>query len=105
MALEICPISADLSCGLFPAVPEAETCKGSGGKQLFKNLVLKGACARGLFLSFLSVLRLIQSPRAKGPCHSEHVLATRTCCQRLACLSLSLDKLLQRKEYAQLNKI
>lgn len=69
-------MSADLSCGFSPAVPEAEACKGSGGKQLFKSLVLKGTCTRGLFPSF-SELMLIHPFCAKGLCPTafdpEHV--------------------------------
>lgn len=34
-------MSADPSCGFFPAVPEAEACKGPGGKQLFKKSCFK----------------------------------------------------------------
>lgn len=59
-------MSADPSCGFFPAGPEAEACKGPGGKQLFKNLVLKQTCTRGPFHSLLLVLMLVHPLCAKG---------------------------------------
>jgi len=70
-------MSADLSCGFFPAVSEAEACKGPAGKQLFKNQVLKGTCTRRLFPRLLSVLMLVHPLCAKGLCptafNQEHV--------------------------------
>lgn len=32
-------MSVDPDCGFLPAAPEAEACKGPGGKQLFRNLL------------------------------------------------------------------
>lgn len=46
--MEVCPWSADLSCGVyFTAVPEA--CKRLCGKQLLRSLILTGTYTREYF--------------------------------------------------------
>lgn len=76
-------MSADLSCGFFPALSEA--CEGPGGKQLFKYPFLKEpasedsspVCSWCLCWSFLFVAKDFAAL----------IYESRTRCKRLACLS------------------